>query len=187
MRLLSLLLALVPFAASAADLAVEVTNASEPVLCAEKDNVTINLASNEVRRFRIEAVHPAYAGALSDDSFEADFTGCPQELSRETTEVQPPKRVTLLRGRRDLAGRLHLPQLLAPARHPVPHRRPRRERLAPRCRCGCGATSAPRRCWCSIRRTATGACARCRRSISAGAPTAPRSWSGRSRSRGGRS
>ncbi|MFL5121351.1 MAG: hypothetical protein ACJ8C8_12945, partial [Microvirga sp.] len=95
MRLLSLLfLALIPFAASAADLAVEVTNASEPVACAEKDNVTINLASSEVRRFRIEAVHPAYAGALRDDRFAPDFTACPQELSRETTEVRPPKRVT---------------------------------------------------------------------------------------------
>ena len=70
------------------------TNASEPVACAEKDNVTINLASSEVRRFRIEAVHPAYAGALRDDRFAPDFTACPQELSRETTEVRPPKRVT---------------------------------------------------------------------------------------------
>src|SRR5215204_4718070 len=94
MRLAVVLLALAPFAASAADLAVEVTNASEPVACAEKDNVTINLASSEVRRFRIEAVHPAYAGALRDDRFAADFTACPQELSRETTEVRPPKRVT---------------------------------------------------------------------------------------------
>src|SRR3954465_2950549 len=95
MRLVVVLLALAfPFAASAADLAVEVTNASEPVACSEKDNVTINLASSEVRRFRIEAVHPAYAGALRDDRFGADFTACPQELSRETTEVRPPKRVT---------------------------------------------------------------------------------------------
>src|SRR4051795_1029367 len=95
MRLAVVLLALAfPFAASAADLAVEVTNASEPVACAEKDNVTINLASSEVRRFRIEAVHPAYAGALREDRFGPDFTACPQELSRETTEVRPPKRVT---------------------------------------------------------------------------------------------
>jgi hypothetical protein len=95
MRLAVVLLALAfPCAASAADLAVEVTNASEPVACAEKDNVTINLASPEVRRFRIEAVHPAYAGALRDDRFAPDFTACPQELSRETTEVRPPKRVT---------------------------------------------------------------------------------------------
>ena len=57
-------------------LAVEVTNASEPVLCAEKDNVTINLASKDVRHLRIEAAHPAYIGSLQRDSFEADWTGC---------------------------------------------------------------------------------------------------------------
>jgi hypothetical protein len=39
-------------AASVDGLAVEVTNASEPVLCAEKDNVTLNLQSSAVRRFR---------------------------------------------------------------------------------------------------------------------------------------
>jgi hypothetical protein len=81
-------------AARAESLAVEVTNASEPVLCAEKDNVTLNFASPEVRKFRIEAVHPAYVGALREDRFQPDFTACPQGLSRETTEVKPPKRVT---------------------------------------------------------------------------------------------
>src|SRR5215204_7005915 len=80
--------------ALAADLAVDVANASEPVLCAEKDNVTLNFASPEVRKFRIEAVHPAYVGALREDRFQPDFTACPQGLSRETTEVKPPKRVT---------------------------------------------------------------------------------------------
>ena len=81
-------------AASAADLTVEVTNASEPVLCAEKDNVTLNFASPEVRRFRVEALHPAYAGALREDRFAPDFTACPQDLSKQTTEVKPPRRVT---------------------------------------------------------------------------------------------
>ena len=78
----------------AADLAVEVTNASEPVLCAEKDNITLNFTSPEVRKFRIEAAHPAYIGALREDRFQPDFTACPQDLSKETTEVRPPKRVT---------------------------------------------------------------------------------------------
>lgn len=63
-------------AASLDGLAVEVTNASEPVLCAEKDNVTLNLKSGAVRRFRIEAAHPAYIGTLVRDSFEADWTAC---------------------------------------------------------------------------------------------------------------
>jgi hypothetical protein len=86
-------------AQSSSAIAVEVTNASEPVLCAEKDNVTINLASREVRRFRIEAVHPAYIGAIQRDSSEADWTGCtaPGDPSAAPTKgtPQPPKRTTL--------------------------------------------------------------------------------------------
>src|SRR4051794_37177734 len=49
-------------AASLDGLAVQVTNTSEPVLCAEKDNVAVNFASPAVKSFRIEAVHPAYMG-----------------------------------------------------------------------------------------------------------------------------
>jgi hypothetical protein len=71
-----------------------VTNASEPVLCAEKDNVTLNLTSPEVRRFRVQATHPAYIGALTQDRHAPDFTACGQELTRETTEVRPPRQVT---------------------------------------------------------------------------------------------
>jgi hypothetical protein len=94
--LLAALLMTPPVAAPAATLdgiAVEVTNASEPVLCAERDNVTLNLTSPEVRRFRVEAVHPAYIGALTQDRHAPDFTAC-QELSRATTEVRPPRQVT---------------------------------------------------------------------------------------------
>jgi hypothetical protein len=74
---------------------VEVTNASEPVLCAEKDNVTINLASKDVRRFRIEAAHPAYIGTIQRDSFEADWTGCTAPGDPLPGTPQPPKRTTL--------------------------------------------------------------------------------------------
>ena len=84
-------------AQSPAPLAVEVTNASEPVLCAEKDNVTINLASRDVRRLRIEAAHPAYIGAIQRDSFEADWTGCSAtgDPCQAPAPPQPPKRTTL--------------------------------------------------------------------------------------------
>jgi hypothetical protein len=82
-------------AASVEPLAVEVTNASEPVLCAEKDNVTINLASRDVRRFRIEAAHPAYIGTLQRDSFEADWTGCSAAGDPAPGPAQPPRRTTL--------------------------------------------------------------------------------------------
>ena len=57
-------------------LAVAVTNGSEPVLCAEKDNVSIEFTSPEVRGFRIEAAHPAYITSIQRDSFEADWTDC---------------------------------------------------------------------------------------------------------------
>ncbi len=71
------------------------TNASEPVLCAEKDNVTLNLASKDVRRFRIEAAHPAYIGTIQRDSFEADWTGCTASGDPKAGTPQPPKRTTL--------------------------------------------------------------------------------------------
>jgi hypothetical protein len=75
--------------------AVEVSNASEPVLCAEKDNVTVNLASKDVRRFSIEAVHPAYMGTLSRDSFEADWTGCTAPDDPRPQAAELPRRTTL--------------------------------------------------------------------------------------------
>ncbi|MEZ5818078.1 MAG: hypothetical protein R3D44_13435 [Hyphomicrobiaceae bacterium] len=77
-------------------LAVDVTNASEPVLCAEKDNVTLSFSSPETRSFRIEAVHPAYIGTLARDSFEADWTAC--DMSKDTahaSDVKTPTRRTL--------------------------------------------------------------------------------------------
>ncbi|MEZ5844288.1 MAG: hypothetical protein R3D27_11250 [Hyphomicrobiaceae bacterium] len=63
-------------ASAAEPLAVTVENRSEPVLCAEKDNVTLALSSDRVARFRVEATHPAYLGALQKDSFAADWTAC---------------------------------------------------------------------------------------------------------------
>ncbi|MDX2202141.1 MAG: hypothetical protein NW223_05285 [Hyphomicrobiaceae bacterium] len=76
-------------------IAVEVTNTSEPVLCAERDNVTLNLVSPEVRKLRIEAAHPAYIGSLVRDSFEADWTGCTQPGDPQAGNAAPPTRTTL--------------------------------------------------------------------------------------------
>ena len=94
---LALLLACAPraHAATLDGLAVEVTNASEPVLCAEKDNVTLNLQSGAVRRFRIEAAHPAYIGTLVRDSFEADWTACDIPGNPDKPAATLPKRTTL--------------------------------------------------------------------------------------------
>ncbi len=82
--------------ASPAGIAVEVANASEPVLCAEKDNITLNLTSDAVRRFRIEATHPAYLAALQRDNFAADWTACDMSADPiHKSEVKAPTRRTL--------------------------------------------------------------------------------------------
>ncbi len=83
-------------ASGPAPLAVDVANGSEPVLCAEKDNVTLSFSSPEVRRFRIEAAHPAYIGMLQRDSFEPDWTAC--DMSGDpvhVSDVKAPTRRTL--------------------------------------------------------------------------------------------
>ena len=74
-------------------LAVEVTNASEPEICAEKDNVTVTFASRELRQFRIEAAHPAYIGGVTGERREPDWTDCD---IRHGDDMPPPeeRRVT---------------------------------------------------------------------------------------------
>jgi hypothetical protein len=56
------------------ELAVSVTNHSEPEVCAEKDNIQIDFLSPDVRRMRIRAVHPAYIGSVGLDRAEPDWT-----------------------------------------------------------------------------------------------------------------
>jgi hypothetical protein len=78
--------------AKPAALAVEVTNASEPESCAEKDNVTVNFASSQLRRFRIEASHPAYIGGVSGERREPDWTDC--DIARADSAPPTERRVT---------------------------------------------------------------------------------------------
>jgi hypothetical protein len=77
----------------AAPLAVEVINASEPTLCAEKDNVYVQLRSAEVRRFTIVAEHPAYAGTIVVDRSAPDFRHC--DMSSDPVFKAEPRRVTI--------------------------------------------------------------------------------------------
>jgi hypothetical protein len=72
---------------------VRVENKSEPVLCAEKDNVTLLFASDTVKQFRIEAAHPSYLNAIGTDSFEADWAAC--EFKGEALAQAPPQRKTI--------------------------------------------------------------------------------------------
>ncbi|KLK94999.1 hypothetical protein AA309_00665 [Microvirga vignae] len=81
-------------AATLDGLAVQVTNTSEPVLCAEKDNVAVNFSSPQVKSFRIEAVHPAYMGSLKQDRWEPDWTAC-EDISEATSTKPHPVMHTL--------------------------------------------------------------------------------------------
>ena len=91
--LLTLLVACCP-ALAADELAVDVVNASEPILCAEKDNVYLKLISPQVRRFTIEAVHPNYIGTLVADRSAFDLNNCP-DLAAAPVITEKPKRITI--------------------------------------------------------------------------------------------
>jgi hypothetical protein len=85
---------LAPACAFAADaVAVAVDNASTPTLCAETDNVYLKLTSGAVRRFVVEAVHPAYAGTIVTDRTAPDFRRC--DMSADPAHRAEPRRVTL--------------------------------------------------------------------------------------------
>jgi hypothetical protein len=97
MRCVSLLTLSLMFATSAFatdDIAVDVVNASEPSLCAEKDNVYVKLTSPEVRRFTIEAVHPNYIGAIVADRSAFDLHNCP-DLAAAPYITEQPRRITI--------------------------------------------------------------------------------------------
>src|SRR5260370_20514769 len=90
--LLAVLLA--PASSFAADpIAVTIENASTPTLCAETDNVYLKLTSAAVPRFRIGALHPAYAGTIVADRPAPDFRNC--DMSADPVHRAEPRRVTI--------------------------------------------------------------------------------------------
>ena len=74
-------------------LAVRVLNRSQPVLCAEKDNVSILFQSPEVRQFSVEAAHPNYINMLQRDNWDADWTNC--ELTGDPIVQAAPRQVRI--------------------------------------------------------------------------------------------
>jgi hypothetical protein len=86
-------LAALPSALAADAVAVTVENASTPTLCAESDNIYLKLTSGAVRRFTVEAIHPAYAGTIVADRTAPDFRNC--DMSADPAHPAEPRRVTL--------------------------------------------------------------------------------------------
>jgi hypothetical protein len=74
------------------ELAVDVANKSGPVLCAEKDNIELDFSSPAVRRFAIQAAHPAYIGSIGVDRWVPDFTSC--DMTHDPHFPANAKRVT---------------------------------------------------------------------------------------------
>lgn len=81
------------------DKTVSVTNSSEPVICAEKDNVTLSFSGGDIRKFRVAASHPTYLSSLQRDNLAADWTNCdfgPQPpRAANAAPPKPPQRFTI--------------------------------------------------------------------------------------------
>lgn len=97
MMLISLVVPLASVQAASLDgLAVDVENESEPVLCAEKDNVAVAFANPAVRSFRIEAAHPVYLSSAMRANIEPDWTACDMSKDPVFKSPEPPKKITLV-------------------------------------------------------------------------------------------
>ena len=108
------------FAAVAADdLAVDVINVSEPTLCAETDNVYLKLISPQVRRFAIEAVHPAYMGTIVVDRAAPDFGNCDMPAAPAVGSSETPQRRTLFETPEWQLVGLTIPNFWRPNKVPV--------------------------------------------------------------------
>jgi len=97
---LAVAMAIVPFdayaqsgkggrSAALADRNVRVSNVSETVACAEKDNVTLMFYSDVVRRFQISAIHPKYLPTLSHDNWDANWTACKFGAGKVAKKSEP--------------------------------------------------------------------------------------------------
>jgi hypothetical protein len=82
LALTALLLSL-SWSALAEPIAVSIANRSHPTLCAEDDNVQLDV-SGAAKRFTLEAKHPAAIGTIVVDSTAPDFTDC-------ITKDEPPQ------------------------------------------------------------------------------------------------
>ncbi len=72
---------------------VTVTDLGVKTRCAEEDNVYASMAAPGVRRFEVEARHPAYAKALKADNYKADFTNCGSFSGAKDYKFTPRTRI----------------------------------------------------------------------------------------------
>jgi hypothetical protein len=103
---------------AASELAVQARNLTTPELCAEKDNVQIDLVSPEVRSFRVQAAHPAYIGTIVTDRWAPDLTSCNFRVDAKTF-ADNGQRITLWESPTMWLVGFKLPEFWRPADVPV--------------------------------------------------------------------
>lgn len=103
------------------DIAVEVRNLSEPVRCAEKDNVYLpfQAAANGpvLSSFQIEVLHPAYIGTLAADRQAPDWAQC--DMTADPVHLGKPREETLVDNARYKLVAYSYPSLWRPSTVPV--------------------------------------------------------------------
>lgn len=82
---------------ASAALGVTVRNQSVAPSCNGPENVALTLVSPDVRRFRIEARHPAYVHAMVSDRNVPAYLGCPTEPPSGTQSGEKADRAAIRR------------------------------------------------------------------------------------------
>ncbi|VWX62672.1 conserved hypothetical protein [Burkholderiales bacterium 8X] len=103
-------------------LAVEVQNQTRPTACAEEDNVSLVLRAPGLRRFRVEALPPAYLDQIAKDITAPDFSNCNFDGGDHPTDPRhrfEPRTVVLHEGARWKIVGMTLPSFWRPQRVPV--------------------------------------------------------------------
>jgi hypothetical protein len=122
-RAATLLWALLSSAAvSAAPAQATVSNDTHATACAEEDNVSLNLDGAGIRRFRVEALPPAYLASIEQDRTAPDFSGCNFDGGTHPTDPRytfKERRAVLHDGPRWQIVGMTLPSFWRPERVPV--------------------------------------------------------------------
>lgn len=101
----------------AGEIPVHVDNFSTPELCAEKDNIFLPLSAPAIKSFAIEAVHPAYIGALKSDHWTPDWTSC--DMTHDPRFGANARRITFWETPEFWLVGYSFPSFWRPARVPV--------------------------------------------------------------------
>jgi hypothetical protein len=108
--------------ASAAPAQATVENQTRPTACAEEDNVSMAMHGDGIRRFRVEALPPAYLASIGKDRTAPDFSGCNFDGGAHPTDPRyafEPRREVLHDGKRWLIVGMVLPTFWRPNQVPV--------------------------------------------------------------------